>query len=209
LHKGNGLYVIVKKKKSIPKNNIMLYKILPIVVFILSFCSISLVNAHPNEEQEARELFTKGNEAFRGGDFKLAVDFFSKAISKAPTKPALYFNRGSTYAILKEYQKAIRDFTKTIELSPGHFDAYNHRGLAYHDLRQFDKAISDFNKSLTIDSNFVIAMVNKGTTLSYLKRYNEALYLYEKALSILEEDRPEATMIRELIEKTTSKLQKK
>ena len=187
----------------------MSYKILPFVVFLLSICTLAGVVAHPNEEQDARELFAKGNEAFRNGDYKLAVDFFSKAISKAPTKPALYFNRGSSYAILKEYQKAIRDFTKTIELSPGHFDAYNNRGLAYHDIRQFDKAISDFNKSLSIDSNFVIAMVNKGTTLSYLKRYDEALSQYEKALSILEDDRPEAEMIRELIEKTTSKQKKK
>lgn len=168
----------------------------------------SSAQAPNKEEQEARELFAKGNEAFKNGKYKLATDFFSKSISKAPNKPAIYFNRGSSYALLKDYLKAIRDFTKTIELSPKHFDAYNNRGLAYYDIRQFDKALSDFNRSLEIDSNFVIAMVNKGITLEYVQRYTEALSEYEKALSILEEDRPEVPMIQELIRKVNLKIKK-
>lgn len=52
------------------------------------------------------------------GDFKAAVEHYTKAIQHDATNHVLYSNRSAAYASLKQYGPALDDANKTIELKP-------------------------------------------------------------------------------------------
>jgi tetratricopeptide (TPR) repeat protein len=58
--------------------------------------------------------FKKGLDAYRGGDYKTAVEYFEKAREQGLAKVSVYFNLGSSYYRLEEYEKAIPMFKNVI-----------------------------------------------------------------------------------------------
>lgn len=71
---------------------------------------------------------------YRGqGDFKRAMDEYTKSLAIAPNTDA-YFERGQTYESMGEHQKAIDDFTKAIEGARDAPYVYRARGLARRNL---------------------------------------------------------------------------
>ncbi|NWT73016.1 TTC12 protein, partial [Prunella himalayana] len=60
-------------------------------------------------EQLANALKEQGNEAFRAGDFALAIQRYSEGLEKLRDKQDLYTNRAQAYLKLHEYEKAISD----------------------------------------------------------------------------------------------------
>ncbi|KAM4757321.1 tetratricopeptide repeat protein 12 isoform 3-T3 [Cyanocitta cristata] len=60
-------------------------------------------------EQLANALKEKGNEAFREGDFALAIRRYTEGLERLKDKQELYTNRAQAYLKLHEYEKAISD----------------------------------------------------------------------------------------------------
>ena len=60
-----------------------------------------------------------------------------------PKNAAIYTNRSSAYANLKQYEKAIDDATKAIELDPKSY-------VAYSNLFEFQLVTGDYNNSLEL-----------------------------------------------------------
>jgi L1 cell adhesion molecule like protein len=69
-------------------------------------------------KKKAEEAKKSGNNAFSGGNYTLAVKFFSEAISIAPSNEAYYSNRSASYMKLGQYEDAIADGRTCVELAP-------------------------------------------------------------------------------------------
>ena len=67
----------------------------------------------------------QGNKYFAGKNYELAIDSYTKAISKNPTVPHYYTNRALSYLNQKRYELAIKDSKVALEKDPnlikGHF----------------------------------------------------------------------------------------
>ena len=95
------------------------------------------------------------------GQYRQAIDIYSKGLEKFPNDPRLYRHRGHRYISIREYNKAIADFEKAAELIQGtqdeiepdgmpnalnipvsslHGNIYYHLGLAYYLTHQYEKA---------------------------------------------------------------------
>ncbi len=84
------------------------------------------------KELSATDWFEKGVNFYESGNYKEALDTFSKAIELNPKAAGGYRGRGVVYAGLKNYQQAINDFSKAIELGPkDDAGAYYGRGISY------------------------------------------------------------------------------
>jgi tetratricopeptide (TPR) repeat protein len=68
------------------------------------------------EAAAAAELKSKGNEAFKNGEFDLAVRLFTQAIAIDASSAILFANRAQAYASQEKFNEAIADAAKAVGL---------------------------------------------------------------------------------------------
>lgn len=78
-----------------------------------------------------KAYYNRGNEFARIGDYRKAINDFSRVIEISPRHSKAYNNRGNAYGILGDYERAIGDFTKAVENDPNNAEGYFNLGLAY------------------------------------------------------------------------------
>ncbi|NXA88334.1 TTC12 protein, partial [Melanocharis versteri] len=102
-------------------------------------------------EQLANALKEEGNEAFRKGDFALAIQRYSEGLEKLRDKQELYTNRAQAYLKLHEYEKAISDCEWALKCNKNCLKAYFLMGKAHLALQHFPEARQCYEKMLQID----------------------------------------------------------
>jgi tetratricopeptide (TPR) repeat protein len=91
--------------------------------------------------------FDRAYEAAKKGDRDTAIQEYTLAISKDPTRPIAYNNRGVSYKDLGQHERAIEDYSKAIELDPNNALAYRNRAKAYRAICEIEKAEADEAKA--------------------------------------------------------------
>ena len=82
------------------------------------------------------------------GQYKIAIEYYNKAIAIDPGNASPYIGRGAVYGSSGQLNMAIEDFNKAIILNPNFSgSAIYSRGIMYFDNDQVDKAISDWQKA--------------------------------------------------------------
>ncbi|NXQ35546.1 TTC12 protein, partial [Alaudala cheleensis] len=117
-----------------------------------------------SNEQLANALKEQGNEAFRQGDFALAILSYSEGLQKLRDKQELYTNRAQAYLKLHEYEKAISDCEWALKCNKNCLKAYFLMGKAHLALQHFTEARQCYEKMLQIDpqkENLVKDCVNE------------------------------------------------
>ncbi|KNH08062.1 stress-inducible protein STI1 [Perkinsela sp. CCAP 1560/4] len=98
---------------------------------------------------------SKGNAAFKQGNFADAIDFYSKAIAAlAPEDSqcaALYSNRAASNLSLGNKEAALSDAEKCIEAKPEWVKGYFRKGMAYNALERYAEAEKAFEVALEYD----------------------------------------------------------
>ena len=122
---------------------------------ILFLCS-ALVYA-----QTADEYITKGNEASDKEEYDLAINLYSQAINKEPSRAA-YFNRGRALFYKQQFDSAIADFGRALNLDPNQLNSYFFRGIVYSQKNQYEPAIADFTQALRINPQYKDAIFQRG-----------------------------------------------
>nr|XP_032608649.2 tetratricopeptide repeat protein 12 isoform X2 [Taeniopygia guttata] len=102
-------------------------------------------------EQLANALKEQGNEAFRAGDFALAIQSYSEGLQKLRDKQELYTNRAQAYLKLHEYEKAISDCEWALKCNRNCIKAYFLLGKAHLALQHFAESRQCYEKMLQID----------------------------------------------------------
>ena len=82
---------------------------------------------------EAREQRAAGNAANERGDWKLAIDAYSRAIDLDPGSASDHTERAYAYGNLGDPDAAIEDLTEAIRLEPDSPVGFNQRALYYNE----------------------------------------------------------------------------
>ena len=150
-----------------------------ILVVLIGLVIISMVKTQKKAGYEKLGL-----SEYEKGNYKQAIEYYSKAIEYNPNDASLYNNRGLAYYNLEQYDKAIADYTKAIEIKSDFADAYYNRGLAYfrkgspYNLEPRKKAISDFTKAIELRPDFADAYYNRALA------YTEQIHYHHKYKTI-------------------------
>jgi len=141
-----------------------------------------LQKALPAEAEDPNVMYMLAYSQYQIGEYKKALDAFSKVIALRPDHESAYYYRGKANNILavqtetrvssgnreKMLNEAIANYTKAIELNGEDVKYYQNRGIAYRDLgilrgtagtANYDKdiAVDAYNKSVS-DFEQVLAM---------------------------------------------------
>lgn len=127
--------------------------LLTTILIIVSLISFS---------QTSNELFKKAQAKFNQGDYKEAIELYTKAYEADPENLNAILQRGFAYGLIEDYTSAISDYNKFIEKNDNQVWAYISRGSAYNKTKQYDKAIKDFNKVIQLDPKNTEAYNNRG-----------------------------------------------
>eukprot|EP01064_Diplonema_japonicum_P035706 TRINITY_DN7823_c0_g1_i1.p2 TRINITY_DN7823_c0_g1~~TRINITY_DN7823_c0_g1_i1.p2 ORF type:complete len:414 (+),score=69.67 TRINITY_DN7823_c0_g1_i1:1537-2778(+) len=141
----------------------------------------SCVNTTVNEEdsdseadedakEAAREAKEKGNLAYREGDAKGAVKWYTLAL-KLSREAVFYTNRSAAYMTLEKFELALADGKKAVELEPEWAKGHYRKGCALLQLQQPMEALWAFNTSYKLSETPSAELLN---ALNHAKRLVEA-----------------------------------
>jgi tetratricopeptide (TPR) repeat protein len=147
--------------------------------------SLSLFNHALNVTKNNYRVHNMRGVAYADlGNFKQAIEDYSRAIEIEPGFPEAYYNRGKDYTELGNFKKAVEDYTKAIAIKPDYAMAYNGRGNAYFDLGNQREAIADYGRAIELKPDYPDAYFNRGNTFVHLGNYQEAIRDYSRAIEI-------------------------
>ncbi|XP_074018579.1 tetratricopeptide repeat protein 12 [Numenius arquata] len=102
-------------------------------------------------EHLANALKDKGNDAFRKGDYVVAIQRYTEGLEKLKDKQELYTNRAQAYLKMHEYEKAIGDCEWALKCNEKCIKAYFLMGKAHLALKHYSESRLCYEKILQID----------------------------------------------------------
>lgn len=99
----------------------------------------------------AEEKKTLGNQAFKSGNYRQAVEHYSQAIAIDPRTQTYWSNRSASYAGMGDWQNAANDAAECIKVDKGFIKGYFRLALAQKNLGQYEAAVDTIKKGLTVD----------------------------------------------------------
>ena len=134
--------------------------------------------------EEAKDLFLKGEEFFAKGSYQKAITYLEKTLQLEPDNAEVYNNLGIAYRKLGHYSKAISALEKAIQLKPNFVEAYSNLGSAYIYFGDYQQAISALEKAIQIDPSFAGTYYNFGFVYTKFGNFQKAAHYLEKAIQI-------------------------
>jgi tetratricopeptide (TPR) repeat protein/predicted small secreted protein len=145
------------------------------------------------------------------GDYDMAIEDFTEALTLNPNLGSAYMLRGRarrasvtnvtdigenfsyilsstggqiTEAQNRVYEQAIADFTEAIRLDPDNAVAYRERGVVYALRGDTDKAIADLNQAIGLNPQYAFAYYNRGQQYADKKNYDRAIADYNQVIRL-------------------------
>jgi tetratricopeptide (TPR) repeat protein len=97
--------------------------------------------------QTAAEYFQKAYELQMQGDYRQAIELYTRSIDAFATAEAYTF-RGWTYSFLGDYERAIAECLQAIKVDPEFGNPYNDIGAYLIEQEKWDEAIPWFQKAM-------------------------------------------------------------
>jgi tetratricopeptide (TPR) repeat protein len=139
------------------------------------------------ERDHAKE---QGDQAFRMGGYRTAIDHYSHAIELDPDFVVAYSNRSAAYLKNNEKSKALHDAERVTDLDPQLSKGWSRRAAALHALKRWPHALEAYQKVLELDVTNAVAqkgLVECQTELdkaeAQRKRFDEEETLKEGVLA--------------------------
>ena len=110
-------YSIITIKFAIIVEKTKTYRGLSIELLSNSFTQLLGRYGLTYEQQfDGNKYFNKGVESYKSGDYKLAMEYFTKSFELNHTKVDALYNRAASYLELKQYNKACTDWKTLLKL---------------------------------------------------------------------------------------------
>ena len=130
------------------------------------------------------EHIAEGMNAYAQGQYREALDAFTKAIELNPDHAQAYTNRGLTKYRLGDIDGAYDDHTSAIQKNPNFAAAYTNRGGARFIKGDVDGALADHTKALELFPEYVQALNNRGFVKLHIGDIDGAKADFDQALTL-------------------------
>ncbi len=115
----------------------------------------------------AQEWFDRGRFMGEIGNYRKAVEAFSRVIELTPNSAHAYNNRGVAYSELGNYRLAIQDYNRAIGIDPDEAMFRFNRGIAFAREEEYHLAVMDFSDVVAMDpkhveARFFLGLIQRG-----------------------------------------------
>lgn len=138
-----------------------------------------------DRRSQAAEYFHKAYELQRAGEYRQAIELYTRSIELFPTAEAYTF-RGWTYSFLHDYDHAIEECLQAIQVDPEFGNPYNDIGAYLIEQGKWREAIPWFEKAIAANRYEARAYphFNLGRVYEHLREWNRAKTCYAHAYAI-------------------------
>jgi len=155
---------------------------------------VEMVGIIDNTKQ-AEEFKNNGNNSYKLGDYKMAVEFYTRAIELVPENASYYANRAAAYMMLRKYREAIGDTSTSTRIDPSYVKAYSREGKLNLLLGDYAAALKCFEKvkelepkndtvNVDIQNANAVKSFDEKANESYKKGdYRRVVFLMDSALN--------------------------
>ena len=133
--------------------------------------------------QKSEKYFTEGQNLADKGDYKGAIESYSKAIKADDRLVKAFYKRGVAYNAVGEGENAFKDFTRCVELDSSNIDYLATQ--AYMCSEYYDKhemALRNYNRIIALDPSTPKAYISRGIIYLLLKQYDLANQDFSKEI---------------------------
>jgi len=153
------------------------------VVIRCCLFTVLLAAAATAAAQTSQMYYKDGSDKFMTGDYRGAIEAFTKAIGMEPAYTDAWYFRGMTKFIMKD-STAADDFSKTVGLDPNRVKAWAYRGMARYRRKEYSSAIADFSRAISLKPDYEEAWFYRGNSNMELKNYFSAITDLDKAIAL-------------------------
>ncbi len=125
---------------------------------------------------------------FSAGQFSNAVVILSELMLISPKSSRLYFERGTAYMQLEQFDKAIDDFSVTLKYDSHNAQALERSGWCYRALERNDLAASDWQRALLLNPENASLLADNARLLNDRNEVEAALEQVNRAVEIAPKD---------------------
>ncbi len=153
---------------------------------LLELCDRTEKREKKGVSKEEGELTEQGRISLIKGNYKEAVQQYSKALLINPGFPDYMSNRGVAYSALGDLEKALADLNGAIRNQQKSVvsEYYFNRGNVYRKLGRLSEAIADYSIAIKKEPGKSEYYNNRGICYNGKKMYSEALADFESAIRI-------------------------
>ncbi|KAL0096486.1 hypothetical protein J3Q64DRAFT_1707912 [Phycomyces blakesleeanus] len=127
----------------------------------------------------AEEIKNQANQQYKDGNYREAVELYSKAIELSPKTPTYYSNRAAALMMLSKYKEAASDCRVATELDPENTKAYARGGKCHLYLGNLEAATRQYEIALQKEPNNP-QFQKEHNTLLHVKHYLQQVEMYMK-----------------------------
>lgn len=130
------------------------------VLLILTFVVAPFVSAQEEYNPYAKMYLIRGNEDLLNGNYKNAIQNYTRVLRYDPDSPLIYTFRARAYFEMGDLENAIADTTRAIRNDRNNVSAYILRAKAHAKNGDINKAILDWEAVLRIEPDNTTARQN-------------------------------------------------
>lgn len=139
--------------------------------------AISIFEKLLNQNQSIENVLSSiGLCYYYKGDYNLAIDYYTKSLSKNNLLFGSYYGRASAYKMIAENDKAENDYKKIIEINPNFYLAYKNLGSIEFEKGNNEVALSYYEKAIKFASpnKYDFLYLSKALVEKKMKKYEES-----------------------------------
>jgi len=132
-----------------------------------------------------------GNYALRSGhneiyygEYKKAIEAYSKAIKQDPKDFIAYFSRGVAHMKLNKLKDALNDFNHVVALNPRYTEAYKSLGNIKFQMQDYKGALKDYEITTTLNPSDAHTYSAQGICNALMKDYKASIEKFNLAIKI-------------------------
>ncbi len=104
-------------------------------------------------DPETDRLLRDGIRQMAAGQFKEAIQAFSKVIQRKPAFAEGWNKRATAYFLAGDLRKSLADCAEVIKRNPQHFGALSGYGQIYFQLEDYEKSLEYYRRALAVNPN--------------------------------------------------------